>query len=184
MKSAAPPRLTPEVVARLKGALGRAAPVGAGLAASVLGAEDIDHLAALSRAAFGDEALTPAKLRFYLTRAHALALGLRRGPAIVSYTLAELNRGQRRVYVVETCTRAGEQGRGHASWLRKRLAAFAFALGYRTQTTHVRRSNTAAQELNRRAGMQLAREIPHYYDNGETGLYLVRALTAADDGSQ
>lgn len=181
MTGAGPPRLTPEITGRLDAALGHPPP-GAGLRGFVIGARDIEQVAALSLAAFGDEALTAAKLRFYLGRAHALALALGRGDAIVSYTLAELNRRQRRIYIVETCTRAGEQGHGHASWLRARLAAIAFALGYRTQTTHVRLSNTAAQELNRRAGMHLVREILNYYDDGETGLYLARALTAAHDG--
>src|SRR5690606_19244013 len=144
----------PELRLGLGARLGRPGP---GLEAFVVGAEHIEQLAALSLAAFGDDRLPFAKLRFYVERAHALALGLRRGPVIVSYTLAELNRGQRRVYIVETCTRAGEQGHGHASWLRARLAALAFALGYRTQTTHVRQSNRAAQQLNHRAGMQLVR---------------------------
>lgn len=177
---AEPPRLTPARVRGLAQALARRRP-GPGLRAFVLSAGDIAEVAEMSRLAFGEDALTPAKLRFYLERAHALALGLRRGAAIVSYTLVELNRRQRRVYVVETCTRAGEQGRGHASWLRARVAAIAYRLGYRTQTTHVRASNTAAQELNRRAGMALVRELPRYYDDGETGLYLARPLTAADD---
>lgn len=176
----APPRLTPARVRKLAEALaGRRA--GPGLRAFVVTAEDLAEVAAMSRTAFGDDALTPAKLRFYLERAHALAIGLRREGTIVSYTLVELNRGQRRVYVVETCTRAGEQGRGHASWLRARIAGIAYRLGYRRQTTHVRASNTAAQELNRRAGMIVVREIERYYDDGETGLYLARPLTAADD---
>jgi ribosomal protein S18 acetylase RimI-like enzyme len=175
-----PPRLTAAIVRRLAAEL-EARRAGAGLRAFVMTAADIPEVAAMSATAFGEEALTPAKLRFYLERAHALAIGLRRRQTIVSYTLVELNRGQRRVYVVETCTRAGEQGRGHASWLRARMAAIAYRLGYRTQTTHVRLSNTAAQELNRRAGMVLVREIAEYYDDGETGLYLARPLTAADD---
>ncbi|MCY1056745.1 hypothetical protein [Nannocystis sp. SCPEA4] len=175
-----PPRLTAAIVRRLATEL-ESRRAGAGLRAFVMTAADIPEVAAMSATAFGEEALTAAKLRFYLERAHALAIGLRRRQTIVSYTLVELNRGQRRVYVVETCTRAGEQGRGHASWLRARMAAIAYRLGYRTQTTHVRLSNTAAQELNRRAGMVLVREIAEYYDDGETGLYLARPLTAADD---
>lgn len=180
MSRTGPPRLTPAIVRRLDGELARRRP-GTGLRAFVVTAEDLPEIAAMSRAAFGEEALAPTKLRFYLERAHALAIGLRRVKAIVSYTLVELNRGQRRVYVVETCTRAEEQGRGHASWLRARMAGIAHRLGYRTQTTHVRASNLAAQELNRRAGMQLVRRIDGYYDDGEAGLYLARALTAADD---
>ena len=178
----APPRLTPAIVRRLAAELQQRR-AGAGLRAFVMAAEDIPEIAAMSATAFGEEALSPAKLRFYRERAHALAIGLRREDAIVSYTLVELHRGQRRVYVVETCTRADEQGRGHASWLRARMAGIAYRLGYRTQTTHVRKSNTAAQELNRRAGMVLVRAIDEYYDDGETGLYLARPLTAADDDS-
>ena len=133
--------------------------------------EDIPDLAALSRATFGPDGLGEASFRRYLSRVHALVLGLRRGPELMAYSLAEFNRGQRRVYIVETCTRPDQRGRGLALRLRHHLEQLARDLAYGSIASHVRASNLPARHLNLRAGMRCIGIIPAYYDDGEDGHY-------------
>lgn len=140
------------------------------------GPADAPELAAISLAAFGEEGFDERVFRRYLTRAHAAILGLRRGAAIVSYTVAEFNRRQRRVYVVETCTRPDARGAGHALRLRAELERLARGLVYASITSHVRASNLAAQRLNERAGMERVGIVRAYYDDGEAAHYFRRGL--------
>ena len=137
---------------------------------------DVPTLAAMSQATFGADGLPEAALRRYLGRAHAAILSLRRGPEIVSYSVAEFNRRQRRVYVVETCTRPDERAAGHALRLRALLEQLARRLGYASIASHVRISNHAARRLNERAGMERVGRIADYYDDGEAADYFRRAL--------
>lgn len=140
------------------------------------GEADVPVLAAMSRATFGADGLPEAVLRRYLGPAHAAILGLRRGPEIVCYSVAEFNRRQRRVYVVETCTRLDERAAGHALRLRTQLEQLARGLGYASIASHVRVSNHAARRLNERAGMERVGRIADYYDDGEAADYFRRNL--------
>jgi ribosomal protein S18 acetylase RimI-like enzyme len=143
---------------------------------------DVDELASSSARAFGDQALCPAGLRYYIERGHALVFGLRKGAAIVSYCVCELNDGMGRVYVVETFTEAALRGKGLGSWLRARVEDVAVHLGYRHIASHVAVNNTAAQRLNERAGLEVVRRIRRYYEDGRDGLYLRKTLDPSDRG--
>lgn len=169
-----PPRLSPEQRAALAPSL-TGAPEG--LSPFVAGPDDLPALLALGDALFGHEALTRADWRRRLTRGHSLVLGLREGDRLVSYTVLELNRRQRRAYVVETGTAPEGRSRGLARWLRDRAHGLLMGLGYRTVATHVRLSNTAAQRLNAALGMPLEARVPGYYDDGEDALYFRAALS-------
>jgi ribosomal protein S18 acetylase RimI-like enzyme len=165
-------RVAPAQLPALEARLTR--PLGAAL--SLHRIDDLPEIAALSRQTFGDEALTPKELRRLYTRAHALVLALRRGPALLGYTVLELNRRQRRIYVVETCTHPHARGGGLAAHLRACVVELAHQLGYRTIASHTRLSNQPAQRLNLRAGMALIGQIDDYYEDGEAALYFKRSL--------
>jgi len=137
---------------------------------------DVEELASLSAEAFGEQALIPAGLRYYLEHGHALVFGLRKRAAIVSYCVCELNDGMGRVYVVETFTTASLRGKGLGSWLRARVEDVAVHLGYRHIASHVAVTNTAAQRLNEKAGLVVVRRIKKYYEDGRDGLYLRKTL--------
>lgn len=143
---------------------------------------DVDELVALSVEAFGDQALSHAGVRYYLERGHALVFGLRKGRAIVSYCVCELNDGMGRVYVVETFTAAALRGKGLGSWLRARVEDVAVHLGYRYIASHVAVTNAAAQRLNEKAGLAVVRRIARYYEDGRDGLYLRKTLDPGREG--
>ena len=147
-----------------------------GLAPFVATRADVDELVARSVEAFGDQSLSHAGVRYYVERGHALVFGLRKGAAIVSYCVCELNDGMKRVYVVETFTAAALRGQGLGSWLRARVEDVAVYLGYRHIASHVAVTNLAAQRLNEKAGLSVIRRIPQYYDDGRDGLYLRKTL--------
>jgi ribosomal protein S18 acetylase RimI-like enzyme len=151
-----------------------------GLTAFVADDDHIPALVALSREGFGDAALDRRDFAFYVHEAHALILGLQKRQSIIAYTVIELNAGQQRVYVVETFTVAALRGRGHGSWLRGRVEAIARALGYRSITSHVSVHNTAALELNQKAGLTVARRIRSYYEDGRDAFYLRKVLSPAE----
>jgi ribosomal protein S18 acetylase RimI-like enzyme len=148
----------------------------AGLVPFVAADADVPELARLSAHAFGADAMSPVGLRYYLHRGHSLMIGLRKGPAIASYCISELNDGMGRIYVVETLTRAGLRGRGLGSWLRARVEDVAVHLGYRHVASHVAVGNAAARRLNEKAGLEVVRRIPSYYVDGRDGLYLRKTL--------
>lgn len=147
-----------------------------GLVPFVATRSDVRELATLSVDEFGDQAMSPAGLDYYIERGHALVLGIRKGRAVVSYCVCELNDGMRRAYVVETLTLASLRGRGLGSWLRARVEDVAVHLGYRYVASHVAVSNAAARRLNEKAGLVVVRRIPEYYDDGRDGLYLRKRL--------
>jgi ribosomal protein S18 acetylase RimI-like enzyme len=148
----------------------------AGLVPFIAIGSDVTELGILSVAVFGDQSLSTAGLRYYIERGHALVFGLRKGTAIVSYCVCELNDGMGRVYVVETLTTAELRGQGLGSWLRARVEDVAVHLGYRHIASHVAVTNTAAQRLNEKAGLAVIRRIPKYYDDGRDALYLRKTL--------
>lgn len=151
-------------------------PAPPGLEAAWARPEDAAALSALSRALFGDEGLPASDWRRRLGPGHGLALLLRVEGAPRSYSLVELNRRQRRVYVVETGTLPEARGQGLARWLRRALHGVLAAQGYQSVVTHVRASNTAALRLNLGLGLAVRRRVPAYYDDGEEGLELALAL--------
>lgn len=154
--------------------LGSAAP--AGLVAFVATEADVPELARLSSETFGDNALVPAGLVYYLRQGHALVFGLKQGPDIVSYCVIELNDGMRRIYVVETVTRAAVRRRGLGSWLRARVEDVGIHLRYRYIASHVAVTNAPARRMNEKAGLAVVRRIEGYYDDGRDGLYLRKTL--------
>jgi ribosomal protein S18 acetylase RimI-like enzyme len=137
---------------------------------------EVDELASASASAFGEQALCAEGLRYYIERGHALVFGLRKGAAIVSYCVCELNDGMGRAYVVETFTEAALRGRGLGSWLRARVEDVVVHLGYRHIASHVAVTNTAARRLNEKAGLAVVRRIRKYYEDGRDGLYLRKTL--------
>jgi ribosomal protein S18 acetylase RimI-like enzyme len=147
-----------------------------GLVAFVATEADVPELARLSLEAFGDQALIPAGLFYYLNQGHALVFGLKQGSSIVSYCVIELNDGMRRIYVVETFTRAAVRGRGLGSWLRARVEDVGIHLRYRYIASHVAVTNMPARRLNEKAGLEVVRRIERYYDDGRDGLYLRKTL--------
>jgi ribosomal protein S18 acetylase RimI-like enzyme len=170
-----PPRLTPKRRTTLCAEL-LVPHVPRGFTALVAEDEHLEELAARSREAFGDAALTTTDLRRYVHKAHAMILGLQKRGAIVAYCLIELNAGQRRIYVVETYTASELRGKGYGSWLRGRVDAIGETLGYRSVTSHVSVRNTPALKLNEKAGMTIVRQIPGYYDDGRAAFYLRKLL--------
>jgi ribosomal protein S18 acetylase RimI-like enzyme len=144
---------------------------------------DVRELAALSLAEFGDNAMTPAGLAYYIERGHALVFGLRKGTRVAAYCVCELNDGMRRAYVVETLTCAPLRGRGLGSWLRARVEDVAVHLEYRSIASHVAVTNAAARRLNERAGLVVVRRIARYYDDGRDGLYLRKTLVQPAGGA-
>jgi ribosomal protein S18 acetylase RimI-like enzyme len=147
-----------------------------GLVPFVATGADVNELVRLSVKVFGDQSISAAGLRYYIERGHALVFGLRKGSAVVSYCVCELNDGMGRIYVVETLTEAALRGQGLASWLRARVEDVALHLGYRHIASHVAVSNTAAQRLNEKAGLAVVRRVAQYYDDGRDGLYLRKTL--------
>jgi ribosomal protein S18 acetylase RimI-like enzyme len=147
-----------------------------GLVGFVATLADVPELARLSHEAFGDQALIPVGLVYYLDQGHALVFGLKQGSDIVSYCVIELNDGMRRIYVVETFTRAAARGRGLGSWLRARVEDVGIHLRYRYIASHVAVTNTPALRLNEKAGLTVVRRIEGYYDDGRDGLYLRKTL--------
>lgn len=170
-----PPRLTPKRRTALCAEL-LAPHAPRGFTAFVADDEHLAELAARSKQAFGDAALTTTELRRYVHKAHAMILGLQKRGVIVAYCLIELNAGQRRIYVVETYTAPELRGKGYGSWLRGRVDAIGQTLGYRSVTSHVSVHNTPALKLNEKAGMTVMREVPGYYEDGRAAFYLRKRL--------
>lgn len=154
--------------------LRKAAPRG--LVPFVATRADVDELARMSASGFGEQALLPVGLRYYIERGHALVIGLRKGSMIAAYCVCELNDGMGRAYVVETLTRAGLRRRGLGGWLRARVEEVARHLGYRYVASHVAETNAASRRLNEKAGLVVVRRVEGYYDDGRTGLYLRKTL--------
>lgn len=176
--SSQPPRLDRERIVALEAeVLQRKVPRG--LTAFAATEDHVAEMMAMSRDAFGDEALNRADFSRYLRRSHALIFGLRHKGGIASYCVIELNARQRRIYVVETCTTPAFRGKGHAFWLRTKVDEIARYLGYRHIASHVRVSNTPAFRLNEKVGMNVVARLKGYYEDGEDGLYLKKELPGA-----
>lgn len=138
--------------------------------------EDAGELAALSRAAFAEEALTAATFRRRLRGGRALVLGLRDERGITAYLLLYLNARTRRAYVNEALVLPERRGQGLAAWLLRAAEAVARAEGMALLAAHVRVSNTPSLRAKLRQGMKQVYRLWAWYSDGEDALYLRQRL--------
>lgn len=178
-----PLRLHPALLATVQRELLEPA-VLPGLSAFVASDHEVPEMVQLSRDAFGGDAMNRSDFAFYLHRAHALVFGLKKDGAVVSYCILELNAGQHRIYVVETCTAPALRGHGYGFWLRTRVTDIARHLGYRHIASHVAVNNTRALRLNEKVGMVVIRRLERYYDDGRDAYYLRKTIDEAPAAEQ
>ncbi len=153
-----------------------------GLYLHPLGMNDIDELVELQAQAMGEDAWSHGKLADELGRADRSWWLARQAGRIVGCAGGQVCAGELAIFQV--CTAPNARRQGVATRLLDRVAADAAALGATSITLEVRASNTAAQALYQKLGLQDLGARPKYYRNGEDARILRGPLPLATDAPQ
>ncbi|MEZ5659711.1 MAG: GNAT family N-acetyltransferase/peptidase C39 family protein [Burkholderiaceae bacterium] len=148
--------------------------------------DDLEFLLAIEQASFATDRLSRRSFRKLIGSASAVLLVAesprsahaedtktdpRCGYALL---LFRAGTGLARLYSVAVDAAHGGRGIGHRLLVAVEQAAI--ALGKVLLRLEVAVSNTGARRLYERAGYRIVRQLPAYYDNGEDGLRLEKAL--------
>ena len=144
------------------------------------GPADINAIAAIESAAFDRDRFARRNLRRMLAGKSAVFMLAEADGAALGYALLLFRRGARaaRLYSVATSPRA--RGRGAGKALIEAADACAIRRGAQSLRLEVRASNKAAIALYLRSGFAVLKELPGYYDDGETALKMEKRLMAAE----
>lgn len=138
---------------------------------------DLPALLVLEGRAFASDRFNARQFRYLLTRARATFLVAAGAGGLLGYAVSLYRTGATRARLYGIAVAESARGQGVASALIAALAAEARGQGCRALGLEVRVDNTAAQQLYRKLGFQVAGHIGDYYEDGAAAVRMVLALT-------
>ena len=146
------------------------------------GRDDLDRIDAIEAASFSADRFARRNLaRLLSSKSAAILLAETERGAALGYVLLLFRKGAKTARLYSLAATPAARGRGAATALVRAAFQCAIERGAGRIRLEARQSNAPAIRLYERAGFEVIKTLPGYYDDGETALKMEARLGAHTD---